>query len=78
MLNLNRVSSNAICLPLFPFSLRDKVMAWLHSLPSGCIITWDELTRAFLTKFFPPSKIASLRYQITNFLQKEDEMLYEA
>jgi len=67
-LKLNGVFSDAIQLHLFPFSLRDKVRAWLHSLPSGCITTWDELTRAFLAKFFPPSKTASLRNQITNFL----------
>ena len=39
---------------------------------------WDELTRAFLAKFFPPSKAASLRNQITNFTQRADEMLHEA
>ena len=78
MLKLNRVSSDAIRLRLFPFSFRDKARAWLHSLPSGCITTWDELTRAFLAKLVPPSKTVSLRNQIVNFLQKEDEMLYEA
>jgi len=67
MLKLNRVSSDAIRLCLFTFSLRDKAMTWLHSLSSGCITTWDELTRIFLAKFFPPSKTVSLRNQITNF-----------
>lgn len=37
-----------------------------------------ELTRTFLGKFFPPSKTASLRNQITNFTQRNDETLYEA
>jgi len=69
-LKLNGVSSDAI-LCLFPFSLRGKARTWLPSLPSGCITTWDELARA-------PSKIASLRNQVTHFLQKEDETLYEA
>jgi len=78
MLKLNGVSSDAIWLRLFPFLLRDKVRAWLHSLLSGCITTWDELTRAFLAKFFPPSKTVSLRNQITNFLQRDGKMLYEA
>jgi len=61
MLKLNGVSANANLLRLFPFSLRDKARAWLHSLPSGCITTWNELTRAFLGKFFSPSKTVSLR-----------------
>jgi len=77
-LKLNGVSNDAIRLHFFPFSLRDKARDCLRSLPSSCITTWDELTRALLTKFFPPSKTASLRNQITNFLQKEDVTLYEA
>jgi len=68
MLKLNGVSSNTICLRLFPFSRRDKARASLHSLSSGYTMTWDELRKVFLAKFFPPSKIASLRNQITNFL----------
>jgi len=77
-LKLNGVSTNAIYLCLFSFSFRDKAWAWLHLLPLGCITTWYELTKVFLAKFFPSSKTASLRNQITTFSQKEDEMLYEA
>ena len=77
-LKINRASTDAIRLCLFPFSLRDKALAWLHSLSPGSITTWDELTRAFLAKFFPPSKTASLRNQITSFTQRDDELLYEA
>jgi len=77
-LKLNDVSADAIQLWLFPFSLRDKAKAWLHSLPPGCITTWDKLTRAFLAKFFSPSKTITLRNQITNFIQRDDETIYEA
>jgi len=55
-LKINRGSNDAIRLRLFPFSLRDKARAWLHSLPPGSITTWDELTKVFLTKFFPPAR----------------------
>ena len=41
-------------------------------------MTCDELTKVFLAKFFPASKTASLRNQITSFSQREDESLYEA
>jgi len=51
---------------------------WLYSFPPGLITTWDELKKAFLAKFFLPSKIASLRNQITTFAQRKDELLYEA
>jgi len=63
-LKINGASTDAIRLRLFPFSLRDKARAWLHSLPPGTISTWDKLTKAFLARFFPPSKMASLRNQI--------------
>jgi len=77
-LKINGALTDAICLRLFPFSLRDKARAWLHSLSPGSISTWEELTKAFLAKFFPPSKTTSLRNQITSFTQREDETLYEA
>jgi len=41
------------------------------------ITTWEELTRTFLAKFFLPSKIASLRIQITTLAQRKDETLDE-
>ena len=74
VLKLNGVSTDAIRLLLFPFSLRDKARSWLHSLPSvcvttwdECVTTWDECTKVFLPKFFPPSKTVSLQNQITTF-----------
>jgi len=73
MLKTNGASTDAIQLHLFSFSLRDKARMWLHSLPPGSISTWDELTKAFLARFFPPSKTSSLRNQITSFAQREDE-----
>jgi len=76
MLKLNRVSTNAIRLRLFPFSLRDKARAWLRSLPLGYITTWDELTKVLLAKFFPPSKTASLQNQITLLYLKRKMRLF--
>jgi len=64
---------------LIPFFIEGKSKGfWLHSLSSGCRTTCDDLTRALFTKFFPLSDTASQRNQITNFLPKEDEMLYKA
>jgi len=52
-------------------------MAWLHSFALGSITTWHELTRAFVAKFFPPSKTASLRNQITALAQRDGEIIYK-
>ena len=60
-LKINGASTDAICLRMFPFSLRDKARAWLYLLSPGSVTMWDELTKVFLAKFFSPSKMASLR-----------------
>ena len=76
-IKINGVSDDAIRLRLFPFSLRDRAWSWLYSMPPNSITTWEQLSKAFLTKYFPPSKTANLRNQITNFRQREGETLSE-
>ena len=65
----NGVTNDAIRLRLFPFSLRDKAKVWLNSLPHGIITTWEELAQKILAKYFPPTKTAKLRNDITTFIQ---------
>jgi len=74
------VKSNqeAVRLHLFPFSLGDKASAWFHSLEIGSITSWDQMRRAFLTRFFPLSKTAQLRARLYQFAQKDGESLYDA
>src|ERR1051325_10770019 len=74
----NGVNPEAIRLRLFPFSVRDRACAWLQSLPSNSITTWDELKKVFLARYFPPSKTAMLRANINGFRQKHNESLFEA
>ena len=63
----NGVSDDAIRLRLFPFTLKDKAKAWLNSQPPASITTWDLLAKAFLAKYFPPSKTAKIIKDITTF-----------
>ena len=70
-------SDESVKLRLFPFSLKDKSKAWLNSLPTGSITTWDQLYNKFLLKFFPMSKTDSLRREISEFFQKDNEEFYE-
>ena len=74
----NGVSQEAIRLRLFPFSLRDRARAWLQSLPANSVTSWDELKKVFLARYFPPSKTAMLRSQISDFRQKDNESLFDA
>ncbi|KAI4387326.1 hypothetical protein MLD38_005167 [Melastoma candidum] len=72
------VSSEAIPMRLFPFSLRDKARTWLYSLPEGSITNWEEMSGKFLSKYFPPSKTIKTRNDITSLRQHGIESLYEA
>ncbi|CAN6544766.1 unnamed protein product [Malus baccata var. baccata] len=71
-------SSKAIKLRLFPFSLKDKAKALLHSLSANNITTWTELQEKFLNKFFPSSKTLALKKEILAFTQKPNEYFHEA
>ena len=77
-LKINGVSNDAIRLRFFPFSLRDKAKSWLQTQPQGNICTWEDMATKFVTKYFPPSKSARMRNEITTFVQQETESLYEA
>ena len=72
------VTEDALRMKLFLYSFRDQARAWLNSLPPSSISTWQELLERFLVKYFPPSKNAKLRKEITTFQQLDDESLYEA
>ena len=74
----NGVTEEALRLRLFPLSLGDRAKHWLTSQPPDSITTWNDLVQKFLTKFFPPSKIAQLVQEINTFGQLEGENLAEA
>ena len=74
----NGVTEEALRLWLFPLSLGDRAKHWLTSQPPDSITTWNDLVQKFLTKFFPPSKIAQLVQEINTFGQLEGENLAEA
>ena len=71
------VSSDAIRMRLFPFSLRDKAKTWLKFEPPNKYTTWDELATGFLTKFYPPRKTTQLRTEIQTFKKRPFETFYE-
>jgi len=74
----HRANQEATRLHLFPFSLKDRADTWFHSLDVGSITSWDQMRRAFLARFFPPSKTAQLRAKLYQFTQKDGESLYDA
>ena len=73
MQNKKDVDNDVVKMKLFPFSLRDSAKIWFSSLPRNSIDSWNKCKYAFITKYFPPTKIISLRTQILNFKQLEHE-----
>ena len=65
------VDNDVVKMKLFPFSLRDSAKIWFSSLPRNSIDSWNMCKDAFITKYFPPAKIISLRTQIMNIKQLE-------
>ena len=63
---------------LFLFSLRDRAKTWFSSLPRNSIDSWNKCKDAFISKYFPPAKIISLRNDIMNFKQLDHEYVAQA
>ena len=55
------VDNDVVKMKLFPFSLRDSTKKWFSSLPCNSIDSWNKCKDAFITKYYPPAKIISLR-----------------
>ncbi|XP_061354022.1 uncharacterized protein LOC133298711 [Gastrolobium bilobum] len=72
------VTSDALRLKLFPYSLSNGAKIWLNTLPPNSIRRWEGLAENFLIKFFPPTKAAQLRNDISMFQQFDGESLYES
>ena len=78
MVKYNGVTEEALILRLFPLSLGDRAKHWLTSQPLNSITSCNDLVKKFLTKFFPPSKIAQLVQEINTFRQLEGKNLAKA
>ncbi|CAA7030414.1 unnamed protein product [Microthlaspi erraticum] len=75
---INRVTKDGFKLRLFPISLGDKAHQWEKNLPQGSITSWNDCKKAFLAKFFSPSRTARLRNEISGIVQKNGETFSEA
>ena len=73
LIKLSGVRPEVIQLQLFPFSLQDMAITWFNSLPHESVNTWEELMRAYFSKFFVPSLPSEQRREITNSEHREDE-----
>ncbi|KAF7839504.1 DNA-directed DNA polymerase [Senna tora] len=73
----DRVTEQKIKLRAFPFSLDGAIKEWLFYLPVGSITTWEEITRLFLHKYFPSSRVINVRRDICGIKQKVTKTLFD-
>nr|GFB57104.1 reverse transcriptase domain-containing protein [Tanacetum cinerariifolium] len=71
-IKVNEVTDDALHLYLFPHSLTYHATAWFYRLPRNSINTFEQMTKMFLEKWFPPSMVTKLRNEITNFPQRSE------
>ncbi|XP_070003488.1 uncharacterized protein [Nicotiana sylvestris] len=57
----NGVTPDYVRLTRFPFSLLGEAKRWLKAEPANSIITWNDLARKFMARFFPSGKTAKIR-----------------
>ena len=67
IVKLNGVRPEVIKLQLFPYSLRNVAETWFDSLPVGSVNSWEELVKAYMSRFFPPTLTFEIRGEIIVF-----------
>ncbi|GJR32607.1 hypothetical protein Tco_1108839 [Tanacetum coccineum] len=55
MFKYGETQSEAAKLLMFPLSLSDNVKTWFNELNEESITSWEQMRRAFINIFFPPS-----------------------
>ncbi|CAN6576727.1 unnamed protein product [Malus baccata var. baccata] len=60
------VDEEQVKLRAFPFTLEAKAKEWLYNLPPVSMNTWNQVKQAFLEQYFPATKAASIRKDISN------------
>ncbi|GKA53700.1 reverse transcriptase domain-containing protein [Tanacetum coccineum] len=78
MFRYGETHSEAVNLLIFPFSLSDEAKTWFNELNKGSITSWEQIRRAFINRFFPPSLFNRLLLENRNFSQNVCESLTDA
>lgn len=75
---INGVTSDQARLHMFPYSIKGRALEWFQQLPNATVATWEGLSTAFLSKYYPSDKTQQLRTMIMSFKAQPGEGLYQA
>ncbi|GJR99012.1 reverse transcriptase domain-containing protein [Tanacetum coccineum] len=70
MFKYGETQSEAVKLLIFPFSMCGEAKFWFNELNEESITSWEQMRKAFINKFFPPSLFNRLLLEIGNFSQE--------
>nr|GEY90234.1 reverse transcriptase domain-containing protein [Tanacetum cinerariifolium] len=77
-LKFRDVLNDVIKLMMFSYSFEGNARVWYDKEPSNSILTWEDLIKKVVNKFFPPSKTTHLKNEISRFTQRFEETFGEA
>ena len=72
-LQITGMSDKTLRWKLFPFSLMGRAKLWYSQTIGSMHGDWETLCSKFCLCFFPISKVVSLRKEVLNFRQLEEE-----
>ncbi|XP_049405185.1 uncharacterized protein LOC125868605 [Solanum stenotomum] len=75
--SFKNISLELVRLRLFAFLLMGEACKWLAELPRNSITSWEEFVNAFNVRFFPPSKMMTIRDSIQTFKRMNGEPLHK-
>ncbi|GJY31255.1 reverse transcriptase domain-containing protein [Tanacetum coccineum] len=78
MFRYGKTQSEVVKLMIFPLSLSDEAKTWFNELNEESITSREQMRKAFINRFFPPSLFNRLLLEIRNFSQNICESLTEA
>ena len=73
----NTADPQILKMKTFSFSLDGAALDWLEDLPMGFITSWEKLAQEVLQKFYPATRVMSMRSQIAGMQQYATETYTE-
>ncbi|XP_050875646.1 uncharacterized protein LOC127079284 [Lathyrus oleraceus] len=68
------MTEDHIKLRAFPFSLQGAAKDWIYYLEPNSIASWTTLKKVFLERYFPVSRVASIRKEICGIRQGNESL----
>jgi len=68
------ITEDHIKLRAFPFSLQGSAKEWIYYLEPNSVTSWNDLKRLFLQRYFPASRVSSIRKEICGIKQGNESL----